>query len=109
MTMTKPEMEVVRFNESDVIVASGEDFYTLSGFGDTTADNGKINAHSVKEFQDILGGMGQHTYFQYQQNEKVRATDLRSQEDSGLLKDGIYVDSGVIEGTAERLWWCSGQ
>lgn len=108
MTMKTPEMEVVRFNESDVIVASG-DSYKLTGFGDTVANNGRINAHSVTEFQDILGGMGQHTYFQYQQNPKVRATDLLANEDGGDLKDGVYVDSGLIEGTEDRLWWCSGQ
>ena len=108
MTMKTPEMEVVRFNESDVIVASG-DAFQLFGFSDGTPNTGKINSHSVKDFQDILGTMGQHTYFQYQQNEMVRATDLQEKEESGLLKDGIYVDSGLIDNTADRLWWCSGQ
>ena len=108
MTMKTPEMEVVRFNESDVIVASGNS-YQLFGFGDGTPNTGKINAHSVSDFQDILGGMGQHTYFQYQQNDKVRATDLQDKEESGLLKDGVYVDKGLIDNTEDRLWWCSGQ
>ena len=40
--MSAPGMEVVRFKEADVIVASGATM-TLSGFADTTAKNGVIS------------------------------------------------------------------
>lgn len=40
-TMKRPEMEVVRFKEADIIVASGN-IATLSGFSDTSPDNGTV-------------------------------------------------------------------
>ena len=42
MKMAKPEMTVVRFNENDIIVASG-DTLSLSKFGDGQAKNGVVN------------------------------------------------------------------
>lgn len=43
--MRMPEMSVVRFNESDVIVASGspmDKYVALRGWNDTTAKNGEV-------------------------------------------------------------------
>ena len=40
-TMKRPEMEVVRFKEADIIVASGN-IATLSGFNDNEARNGEV-------------------------------------------------------------------
>ncbi len=42
MKMSTPEMKVVRFNENDIIVASG-DTLSLSKFGDGEAKNGVVN------------------------------------------------------------------
>lgn len=110
MTMKTPEMEVVRFSESDVIVASpvGPQSYALTKFANGTPGDGELNGKNLSTVQDILAGMGEHTYFQYQNNPKVRATDLQSNEESGLLHDGIYVDQGEkITGTdITRLWLC---
>lgn len=41
-TMKRPEMEVVRFKEADIIVASGN-IARLSGFGNGGTDNGSVS------------------------------------------------------------------
>lgn len=41
-TMKRPEMDVVRFKEADIIVASGN-IATLSGFNDNEARNGIVS------------------------------------------------------------------
>ena len=110
MTMKTPEMEVVRFSESDVIVASPvvPASYVLTKFYNGTNDDAELNGKNLNTVQDILKGMGEHTYFQYKNNPKVRATELHAQEESGHILDGEYFDQGeTINGTdVTRLWLC---
>lgn len=110
MTMKTPEVEVVRFSESDVIVASPvvPASYRLSKFYNGTNDDAELNGKNINDVQDILAGMGEHTYFQYKSNPKVRATDLHAEEEHGNILDGVYYDQGeTIEGNdVTRLWLC---
>ena len=55
-TMKRPEMEVLRFKEADIIVAS---VATLSGFNDTESYNAKIH------FQDKDYTTNNNDYFPY--------------------------------------------
>lgn len=49
--MNAPKMEVVRFKEADVIVASGAKTMSWTGFGDGNASNNKITFGNGTEFE----------------------------------------------------------
>lgn len=110
MTMKTPEMEVVRFSESDVIVASGEAKAVFQGFNDGKANTATINGNSVQSYTqmiDLLGGESD-SWFRYGFKDPVHASNLLKEEETGNLGNGTYVDQGRVtigETTYERLWW----
>ena len=66
MTMKTPEMEVVRFNESDVIVASGNVVASVYGFNDEVAKNAGVKWRGIdykttnaNGARDLLSALGQ--------------------------------------------------
>ena len=109
MTMTKPEMDVVRFSESDVIVASS--LLGLRKMNDGTANNAEINVagetHSVSSYKKMLEAVGGHTNVSFKKGEYTSTLDdLNSHEDQGTITDGIY--SKIISGD-ETIWsWLRG-
>ena len=103
MTMKTPEMEVVRFNESDVIVASGNpvvDSFTLSKFNNGTTNDGTVNGLAKADAINWLHNLGEGHTFQYKNNDKVSARNLYDFEETGDIEDGIYYRDG------ETNWLC---
>ena len=110
MTMKTPEMEVVRFNESDVIVASGPAKAVFMGFNDGTPNTATINGSSVQSYEDMLDLLGDKSdsWFKYKNNTPVNAKNLLDEEETNVLGNGTYVDQGKVtlgDITYERLWW----
>lgn len=68
--MSKPEMDVVRFKENDIIVASGgglPNFIKITGFNDTIADNGTVEYNGViynkSTYSDLIDCLIDNTPF----------------------------------------------
>ena len=113
MTMTKPEMDVVRFNESDVIVASGPipqpvTKFIFKNFNNGVDGDATMNDVKVGPFEEITAGLGDYSksYFQYKDNKKVHFGDLHNNEENNVLGDGTYVKTGefTIDGDIFNLW-----
>ena len=96
-----PTMEVVRFKENDVIVASQpgmEDGLILKLFNNGTTDDATIEElsvgkpYSVTDFVNILRMTGgdEKIWFQYQTNPKVIAKDLLDNEENSSLLNDLY-------------------
>lgn len=100
MTMKTPEMEVVRFNESDVIVASGIQSFALRNWNNGQKDDGTVNGLQKADAITWLENLGEGFTFQYKDNEKVSASHLYNYEETGTIQDGIYTKDG------EKNWWC---
>lgn len=100
MTMKTPEMEVVRFNESDVIVASGSSFVLAKWKNGPTGD-ATVNGEGKAAAETWLNNLGEGHFFQYKENEKVAATHLYDYEETGTIMDGTYTK---VPG--ENRWWC---
>lgn len=109
MTMTKPEMDVVRFNESDVIVASST--LGLMNMNNNVAGDAKVamggKEYTVGEYKDFLNGLGGHTNVSFQKdNNKASLENLNAEEDKHTITDGIYTK--IISGD-ETIWsWLRG-
>ena len=99
--MAMPAMEVVRFKEKDVIVASqpiGEDGLILRWFNNGTTDDATIEQLSVgipyrvTDFVNILRMTGgdENVWFQYQTNDKIIAKELLPNEENNALMNGLY-------------------
>lgn len=106
MTMTKPEMDVVRFSESDVIVASSNDTLGLKYMNNQIAGDAKIamggKDYSVQEFKDLIDGLGGHTNVSFKKgNNSSSLENLNAHEDKNTITDGIY--SKIISGD-ETIW-----
>lgn len=112
MTMKTPEMEVVRFSESDVMCASTPDItaFKITGSNDGVADNMKINNVDVSAFETIFKETAtSNSYFKYQQNKPVHIAELDKHDVTGDLNDGTYVDQGILDFdgiVGGRLWLC---
>lgn len=102
MTMKTPEMEVVRFNESDVIVASGHiQSFALAKWTNGTKDDATVNGLTKNKAEEWLENLGTGHTFQYKENTPVSAASLYNYEETGTIQDGIYTK---VEG--ENRWWC---
>lgn len=99
--MAMPAMEVVRFREKDVIVASQpfvEDGLILRLFNNGTTDDATIEQMSVgipykvTDFVNILRMTkgDENVWFQYQTNPKVIAKELLPNEENNTLMNGLY-------------------
>ena len=117
MTMTKPEMDVVRFNESDVMCASSDiptppvDSFVVSGASDGISGNMLIDGGSVESFEETLRKTHSDTnaYFKYKENNPVYVKDLANHDVTGDLGDGIYKDKGeqlIFGDVWARLFHC---
>ena len=112
MTMTKPEMDVVRFNESDVIVASGiADSFVVTGASDGISGNMLIDGGTVESFEETLRKTHSNTnaYFKYKENTPVHVKDLADHDTEGALGDGTYYDQGeswIFADVWGRLFHC---
>ncbi|MBR3419148.1 MAG: hypothetical protein IKG82_10710 [Oscillospiraceae bacterium] len=94
--MAVPTMDVVRFKENDVIVASGPiDGILLAGFNNSTAEDATVNGYHIVDYVNIYKLINSHTevYFRYNGNAAVSAEDLLDHEETGSLCDGIYTRS----------------
>lgn len=103
MKMERPEVDVVRFKESDVIVASGPippmpvQTLDVRGVNDSTANNITLDGVSVDTYEKLaekLGGQS-NSYFQHNGNRVVHESELFAVEDLGILADGIYTQNGT--------------
>ncbi len=102
MTMKTPEMEVVRFNESDVIVASGNiQSFALTNWYNGPKGDGLIDGEGKDKAIHWLENLGEGHTFQYQNNQKVSAKSLYDYEETGTIQDGIY-----IKDANSNNWWC---
>ena len=112
MTMTKPEMDVVRFSESDVIVASSiADSFKVTGSNNGVSGDMLIDGMSVKAFEEALKKIhpNSNSYFRYQNNDPVHVQNLLNHDVNGSINDGTYVDQGEQQITTDifgRLWQC---
>lgn len=111
MKMERPEVDVVRFTESDVMCASPAiNSFRITGSGDGIANNMEINDVDVANFESIYKPTStSNSYFKYQENKPVHIADLDKHDVSGDLQDGTYVDQGELQITEDifgRLWWC---
>lgn len=109
MTMKTPEMEVVRFNESDVIVASGKiSSFALTGFNNGTHGDATINGINVTQYEQIgtTSGDSSNSYFQWNNNQAIHLGDLHNNEENNVLGNGTYKEDGTITIGDEvfKLW-----
>ncbi|PWJ71182.1 hypothetical protein B0O40_1047 [Ruminococcaceae bacterium R-25] len=100
MKMETPKMDVVRFQEADVIVASGDHnkMATLFGWGDTiqgnaklTFSNGKTSEYDWESLQnqkddEMLGNLS----FKNQAGSTATLNQLASDENSYGAWNGLY-------------------
>ena len=103
MKMETPKMDVVRFNEADVIVASGEEhrrFATLAGWANNTPNdatltfsNGDTISYNYAQIKDMtehdLGGLTFTNDYG-----SVTIEQLAADEDSYGDWNGTYVRTG---------------
>ena len=89
MKMETPKMDVVRFQEADVLASSP---LALTGFNDTIEANAQIGGHSVSEFVATLKDtqMESTVSFKYGDKPSVLAVDLSANEENGVLENGTY-------------------
>ncbi len=104
MTMKTPEMEVVRFSESDVIVASST--LGLMNMNNNTKDDIYMSVggkdYTVKDFKDTLVAVSGHTNVSFRKGEHTSSLEnLTSHEDKNTITDGLY--SKIIDGS-ETIW-----
>ena len=117
MKMETPKMDVVRFQEADVLAASTPTpgplptSFALTGFNDKSAGNAKIDgadATTTEQISAKLEAFG-NSYFQYQSNTPVHFGELHNSDYEGPIEDGIYYDQGFTDITSTiygRLWKC---
>ena len=113
MKMETPKMDVVRFQEADVLAASQmiASSFALTGFNNGKANDAKIDgadAASAEAINVKLGNLG-NSYFQYQNNDPVHYGDLHDSDVAGPINDGTYVDQGdkqITDTIFGRLWYC---
>lgn len=95
--MRVPEMDVVRFKESDVIVASGLEAstikLTLSGFADSVEGNGRITYKnttydwgSAVNLLFELGEVGITEYFRIGEDSRIELLYKADLQEAGLSK-----------------------
>lgn len=109
MTMKTPEMEVVRFSESDVIVASAN--LGLKNMNDNIAKNAIIEVggqtHSVESYKNLLDAVSGQSNVKFKKdNYTVALENLSGEEDRDTITDGIY---SKIVTDSETIWtWLRG-
>ena len=108
--MAIPTMDVVRFKEDDIIVASGPSrlpvstvFYQLRGFNDHVNDNAKIDNVFAKDLADLYAkgnASGTNVNFLGDDNTtKVPMEKLVEHDFEGKIIDGNYY---LIEGVWQK-------
>lgn len=116
--MTVPTMDVVRFNENDIIVASGGnptppppgpvEYLRLDNFNNGTVGDGLINnKYNIKDYVDLLGIIHEHgliAHFKYADNAIVSAEDILANEENFVLMDGDYEGSTMSDGSPLWTW-----
>ena len=108
--MAVPAMEVVRFKENDIIVASGGEpsieGILLEGFNNSVSKDATVNGSRILDYVNIYNAIHGHTeiYFRYNGNAAVRAEDLLTREENGSLRDGIYTDGVDDNGNTVWTW-----
>lgn len=103
-------MDVIRFKENDIIVASGGeptvDGIILAGFNNSVEKDATVNDFHVLDYVNIYIAIHGHTevFFRYNGNAAVRAEDLLTHEENGSLCDGLYTESTDENGNAVWTW-----
>ena len=102
--MTVPSMEVVRFKEDDIIVASGFEGILLAGFNNGTKEDATVNGYHILDYVNIYKLIHGHSevYFRYNGNAAVKAEDLLDHEENKSLHDGIY--TGAYDNNGNAVW-----
>ena len=102
MTMKTPEMEVVRFNEADVLAASGTiQSFALAKWNNGPKNDATVNGLGKDDALGFLSTLGEGYTFQYGEGgQKVSASHLYDYEETGTILDGIYTKDG------ETNWLC---
>ena len=92
MKMETPKMDVVRFQEADVIVASGDDTLALTKFNNGEAGDAMVDGKSVADFVATLEKTHAdvNVFFQYNGNSAVNGKYLAAHEEDNSLADGVY-------------------
>lgn len=85
-------MDVVRFKEEDVIVASvGNPTHVLANFHNGTTEDATIDGKNPKDFITWLASFGAtNVYFKYDGKDAVHFDDILLHEEDGRLEDGEY-------------------
>ena len=91
MKMETPKMDVVRFEEADVLAASN-DRIALTGFNNGNYGDATVDGKSVANFVSTLEVTHAEVdvFFQYNGNAAVNGKQLTSHEEDNSLKDGVY-------------------
>lgn len=105
-------MDVVRFQEDDIIAASAGPFLPnpevekliLAGFHSGSLNDATMNDGSIKTFVKALqithGSL--NVFFKYDENDAVHANALLSYEENHALENGVYTSK--LMGDNNVLW-----
>ena len=112
--MAIPTMEVVRFQEDDIIAASAGPFLPkpevekliLAGFNNGTPNDATMNELPVSAFVKALqithGSL--NVFFKYDENGAVRANDLLDYEENYALENGVYTLKPTDDNSVLWTW-----
>lgn len=98
-TMRTPKMDVVRFTESDVIVASSKNYDNLSlaKYNNGTLEDATINGDSIATFVRVADSLHTNTssIFLYDHGNSVSVSQLLDKEETNTITDGTYEWNGT--------------
>ncbi len=109
MKMERPEVDVVRFTESDVIVASAN--LALKNMNDGISKNAIIQVggqtHTVESYKNLLDSVSGQSNVKFKKDNYTVALDNLSEEEGhNTITDGLY--SRIIT-DSETIWtWLRG-
>ena len=97
--MVAPEMDVVRFNESDVIVASGAAGQLLAmKFDDASSNNGRFqynnNVYDYETRQKLFDALGDKTYIVSKSGNKESLSAVYNSDQNPSVTPAVFVTDG---------------
>ena len=110
--MAIPTMDVIRFQQDDIIVASAGPFLPspevekriLAGFNKGTQNDATMSDDPIKAFVKALqithGSL--NVFFKYDENDTVRTNDLLGNEKNHALENGVFPSKTT--GDNKVLW-----
>lgn len=112
--MAIPTIDVVRFQEDDIIAASAGPFLPkpevekliLAGFNNGAPDDATMNEFPISAFVKALqithGSL--NVFFKYDENGAVRANDLLDYEENNVLENGVYTSKTMSDNNVLWTW-----